>query len=197
VTDRYPPLTQWLDHATERAAFLHHIIPKHSVGAELGVYCGDFTQVILDTVQPAKLHLIDMWHLLGEHGWERWNIHGPTTREALAIVQACYAPQIDAGQVEIHVADDLELLPTFDDDYFDWCYIDTSHTYEHCAKELPLVATKVKPGGVICGDDWTGDPDHPHHGVYVAVHEFLERNPSYDLIYSADREDGQWAIQQR
>lgn len=188
--NRYPPTDQWVEHAKNRAGFLA-IIPKHGVGAEIGVYCGDFTQYILDICEPTTLHLIDLWTLLGE-SWEQWGIHGPSTAEALATVQETCAGRIKTGQVEVHEADDLQLLPTFADDYFDWAYLDTSHQYEQTAAELKILDLKVKPGGIICGDDWTVDPDHPHHGVNVAVNEFMDLHPDYQWLYCGD--DLQWAI---
>ena len=194
MTVRWPPDEQWIAHARNRTDFLEQVIPKHSVGAELGVYCGDFTRILLDVVQPTTLHLVDLWELLAPT-WEHWGIQGPTTSEALTGVCQRYAPEIVTGQVQVHEADDLLWLAGLEDNSLDWCYIDTAHTYEHCSAELPIAAQKVKPGGIICGDDWTGDPDHPHHGVYVAVHDFITRHP-YELIYSADNNDGQWAIQQ-
>src|SRR5215210_8168208 len=36
-------------------------MPKHAICAEIGVWEGDFSQCILDSTQPAKLHLIDPW----------------------------------------------------------------------------------------------------------------------------------------
>lgn len=186
----YPPEDQWRAHARNRVGFVEKFIPRDGVGAELGVYCGDFTRILLDVAMPARLHLVDLWELLGP-SWEHWGIHGPDTCEALTRVRSLYADEIDRGQVQVHQADDLSWLASLPDDSLDWAYIDTSHTYEHCAKELPLAAAKVKPGGLICGDDWMTDPTHPHHGVLVAVTEFLEREP-FELIYAG--EDLQWAI---
>lgn len=194
MTKRWPPDGQWISHARERTGFIEKVIPPHGVGAELGVYCGDFTAILLDVAQPTLLHLVDLWGLLGP-SWEHWGIQGPTTNEALDGIRHRFSPQIDAGQVEVHEADDLLWLAGLDDHSLDWCYIDTAHTVEQCSAELPLAAAKVKPGGVICGDDWTSDPTHPHHGVFVAVHAFLDHNP-YDLIYG-EQEDGQWAIARR
>lgn len=48
---------------------------------------------------------------------------------------------------------------------------------------------------MIAGDDWHPDPEHIHHGIYLAVHEFLESEP-YEIVY-ADAQDKQWAIQRK
>jgi hypothetical protein len=41
--------------------FLLGLLPRGSVGAEIGVWRGDFSAWILRTVRPARLHLIDPW----------------------------------------------------------------------------------------------------------------------------------------
>lgn len=190
-----PPESQWKNHARNRGPFVDKFIPKNSVGAELGVYCGHFTKVLLDIAKPEKLFLVDLWDLHGE-SWEDWGIKGPSTRAALHDLLKRYCWEIAADRIAVCAADDLVWLTRFPDNYFDWVYIDTSHTYEHCIAELPIVAAKVKPDGIITGDDWESDPNHPHHGVFLAVTEFVEREP-YDLVYAADNGDGQWAIKSR
>src|SRR5438445_8177430 len=47
-------------HPNARETILANI-PKGSVGAEIGVWRGDFSAQILRTVQPGLLHLIDPW----------------------------------------------------------------------------------------------------------------------------------------
>ena len=46
-----------------------------------------------------------------------------------------------------------EVLASFPDNYFDWVYIDGNHLYEFVKKDVELSFQKVKPGGVIAGDD--------------------------------------------
>ena len=96
------------------------------------------------------------------------------------------------GSLVLHIGDDLEILPRFPEASFDWLYIDSSHAYEHTGKELRLAERLVKPGGVICGDDWSDDPGHPHHGVRRAVEEFAAAS-DFRLVY-ADARDRQWAL---
>ena len=50
----------------KRENFLN-ILPKNSIGAELGVLKGEFTKHILEIVRPKELHLIDLWWKIGEY----------------------------------------------------------------------------------------------------------------------------------
>ena len=55
----------------ERRRFLLEMLPHGSVGAEIGVHLGDFSQVILDGVAPRHLHLIDPWSYQPSAEYER------------------------------------------------------------------------------------------------------------------------------
>ena len=41
--------------------FLLKLLPQNSIGAEIGVHKGDFSEEILRDVRPNELHLIDPW----------------------------------------------------------------------------------------------------------------------------------------
>jgi Methyltransferase domain len=177
---------------------LLRLLPKSSVGAELGVFKGAFSAEILRRVVPKELHLVDMWwEAFGEFypDWGRYTDFGRLrTRAAYkhAVRVATEANYGNAAKLVFHVGDDLAYLRTFPDGYFDWVYIDTSHEYAHTAAELALAAIKVRAGGLICGDDWTEEKGHPHAGVARAVKEFLADHAlTFELKYLRC---GQWLI---
>ncbi len=174
------------------------IFPKNSTGAELGVFQGKFSRAIIEIVQPRELHLIDPWwkaagEFYGE--WSRYHNGGEllSTRKAYEQARANVKAVDRKGVAVFHVEDDLECLARFEDGYFDWVYIDSSHRYDHTVKELELARRKVKPGGIIAGHDWRPDPNHIHHGVYKAVHEFCRKYGW--AVFRLDRHT-QWAIRQ-
>jgi SAM-dependent methyltransferase len=161
-------------------------LPKRAVCAEIGVYKGDFSRDILRVTQPKKLHLIDgWWNVEGEVYVNDWYAQQGVddTRSAYRAVAALAS---ENPECELHVGDDLQILPTFPADYFDWVYLDTSHTYEHTVRELEQLHRVVKSDGIIAGHDWYPDPEHPFHGVYRAVSEYQERHGGRVVT------DGQW-----
>lgn len=194
------PVGLWLERMgllATREDFLK-ILPRHSVGAELGVFQGKFSEAILRIVQPRELHLIDpWWKMMGEYygEWSRRHNDGKllSTRAAYEQAVARVKAVDKEGVAVFHVADDLECLKQFDEAYFDWIYIDSSHQYEHTQRELALARRKVKPGGIIAGHDWHTDPTHVHHGVCRAVRDFC-RQYGWKVV-RLDRHT-QWAIQQ-
>jgi hypothetical protein len=171
------------------------LLPKHSIGAEIGVFRGHYTDHILRIAQPRELHLIDGWWLVyGEHfpDWGAYTDHGRlSTRAAYNEVRRIVSRRRAEDKVRIHVADDLACLEAFPERSFDWVYLDSSHQYEHTREELLLLLPRMRGGGVIGGDDWQDDPAHSHHGVAKAVGEFCARHG-----WSLQHRDafGQWLI---
>jgi hypothetical protein len=173
------------------------ILPKDSVGAEVGVFKGEFTAHILRTVKPKELHLIDAWWVLyGEYypDWGPYTKFGRLrTKDAKRDAERVVA-RLDRRNASVfHVSDDVECMERFADSYFDWVYLDTSHEYAHTTAELMVLRRKVKLGGLISGDDWQMDPYHEHHGVCRAVMEFCQTF-GWELIHLDSY--GQWCIRQ-
>lgn len=173
-----------------RGPLMDKYLPKSGIGAELGVLNGTFSRVLLDFTSPNELHLIDPWYFLDSH-WS-WASGNDSTIEAVRRILLENKTEIEKKQVFVHIEDDLIVLERFPDNYFDWMYIDSSHMYLHTVMELEIIKRKIKPEGIICGDDWRPDPNHRHHGVFKAVNEFMKKE-NYHLIYAND-ENLQWFI---
>jgi hypothetical protein len=182
---------------SRREEFLE-ILPKESVGIELGVFKGEFSEHILQIVQPRELHLVDVWWTeYGEHypDWGLYTDHGRLkTKDAYESVMRIVERHGAKTKVIVHVGDGLEYLRTLPDDYLDWSYIDTSHQYEQTWFELEVLKDKIKAGGLITGDDWIVNPTHRHHGVYRAVKDFCAAY-KWEIVLLTNK--AQWAIQQR
>jgi len=136
-------------------------LPQRGVAAEIGVANGDFSQQILEVNDPAQLHLVDAWET------DRY-------RADLDKVRNRFAAKIDDGTVHVHQGLSVSMMPRFSDAFFDWVYIDTNHSYETTLAELQIAADKVRPGGLIAGDDFTnGNPARGlRYGVVQACNRF-------------------------
>lgn len=180
-----------------RGSFLH-LFPKNSVGAELGVFCGEFSQHLLEYVKPSHLYLVDpWWREFGEiyPDWGAYTRYGNLpTREAYTNVEDI-TKRYFKGKVDIRVDYSIPFLESLTDEHLDWVYLDTTHTYEDTLKELGVLRRKVKASGIIAGHDWHPDPTHWHHGVYRAVNDFLKANPSYEVIHTDARKN--WCIRKK
>lgn len=148
------------------------MLPKQGVVAELGVDEGTFSEKILNICHPKKLVLVDFW------GTERYNLQ---KRKG---VEEKFSSQIESGEVQIEIGFSTKVGERFQNDYFDWIYIDTDHSYETTIKELELWAPKVKADGIIAGHDYIiGNwNDMIRYGVIEAVYEFCSKH-HWEIIF--------------
>lgn len=167
-------------------------LPKRSIGAEIGVYKGEFSRLILRSVEPSCLHLIDPWRFESDPTYARSWYGGPTG-QSQKNMDAIYrsicnqlASSIASGQVVIHRGNSADVLPSFEDRYFDWIYIDGNHQYEFVKADLELSFAKVKVGGLVTGDDYA-NPGWWNDGVTRAVDEALAGG-SYNKVLIEDHQ---------
>ena len=141
-------------------------LPKNGIIAELGVDQGDFSSKILSNTHPEKLYLIDTW------ASKRYK------KNKMNHVRIRFHKEIDTGRVVIIRGKSEIELKKFENSYFDWVYIDTSHSYQHTVKELELCRQKVKDGGIIAGHDYCqGNIKEAFaYGVVQAVNQFCVKN---------------------
>ncbi|MGV8096399.1 MAG: class I SAM-dependent methyltransferase [Mangrovibacterium sp.] len=169
------------------------LLPPNSIGAELGVFKGEFSKEILSVVKPNKLHLIDIWwKKFGEYypDWGAYTNYGKLgTREAFRLMKENIKENKE--KCSIHIGNDQEILLKFPDKYFDWVYLDSSHEYNETKNELHLIRKKIKPCGLITGHDFYPDRNSRHYGVYKAVTEFCLNTP-WKIVY-IDRHS-QWCL---
>lgn len=174
---------------TIRSCMLH-LLPKHSVGAELGVFCGDFSQMICRIVAPRKLYLIDGWSLLYDDVYPDWGEYTDfgrlTTLQAKVMTERRVAPfaGTECLLVEKMVEDFLEEI---EEGVLDWAYLDAGHEYRNTLEQLLILARKLKPDGMIVGDDFNPDPRRIHHGVFQAVQDFL-RMDFFEITHAWNRQ---------
>jgi hypothetical protein len=151
---------------------LLRILPQNGVVAELGVDEGNFSQSILSINKPKKLHLIDFW------GSKKYN------QDKRKKVENKFSKYIESDEIEINLGLSTEVVESFEDNYFDWIYIDTSHSYKGTIEELELYSKKVKESGIIAGHDyilgnWNG---LVRYGVIEAVYEFCVKY-NWQILY--------------
>jgi hypothetical protein len=162
--------------------FLVRLLPRKSVGVEIGVHVGDFSDYILRVLRPRELHLIDPWKYEASDTYRQAVYGGKASGGQSELdgrfeaVCRRFQTEVETRRVQIHRGYSTDVLAEFADDYFDWVYIDGNHQYEFARRDLELSFQKTKPGGYITGDDyseggwWAG-------GVKKAVDEFIAQRP--------------------
>jgi spermidine synthase len=150
-----------------REIMLEHM-PQNAVCAELGFYLGDFSEKILKTTHPAKLHLVDI------------------DENAVKIAEERFAQEIANGVVQAVHGDSANTILAMPDNYFDWVYIDGDHTFVGAKRDLEAVRLKLKPDGLIALNDYIyfGTSDFAKYGVVEAVNEFCIEY-DFEMIFFA------------
>lgn len=144
-------------------------LPRNGVVAEIGVAEGDFSMQIFKYASPAKLHLIDLWD--PEYNYP----YLPEIRDGDHCYETAYSKFVDEVKQEKVVftrSDSLAAAQLFSDNYFDWIYIDTTHSYKRTLNELCAYKNKVKQNGVICGHDYI--PGNINRGIEFGVIEAVK-----------------------
>jgi hypothetical protein len=79
---------------------------------------------------------------------------------------------------EVIVGRTPDYATKFDDNFFDYIYIDANHSYMPVYQDLLAWWPKLKSGGLFCGDDYTdvNNPGEGKYGVVEAVDQFGDEN---------------------
>ena len=136
----------------ERASYISSFLKPGDIGAEIGADGGSYSYHVLLQHKPSKLYLIDPWQI--------------GVRDRLyQMVYDCFSPFENVELIRDKSENAVELFP---DDYFDYVYIDSEHSYETVMRDLTNYLPKVKVGGYLLGDDCGLT------SVSLAIDDFLE-----------------------
>lgn len=163
--------------------FLLDSLVKGSVGCELGVWKGEFSNHILEVVKPSKLYLVDPWLYQPEftNSWYGGTV-AKNQNDMDEIFYEVSQKFADKREVEIVRSKTECLGNSIIDSSLDWVYIDGNHEYKYVLNDLEVFVDKVKPGGVICGDDY-GRGRSGIGPVAQAVKEFVYSRNDCELIW--------------
>lgn len=154
-------------------------IKKNSVIAEIGVWQGNFSKIINDFCNPKELILVDLWTYDDQ-------------------VRGC-APQVDGQEpisqnffdeaymntkskffnnhnVKILKKSSKEASKMYNNEYFDYIYIDAEHSYKAVYDDLKCWFPKLKKNGYLFGDDYYWREEDSTFSVQNAYQDFIEKN---------------------
>jgi len=144
----------------KRREHVARLFRKNGIGVELGVAAGDFSERILKHDHIGYLFSIDMWAGDRGHGVEQF-------REAIIRLDP-YRTRNTLLRMRFD-----EALPLFGDESLDFIYVDGyAHDGEMNGQTFRDWFPKLRPGGIIAGDDYS--PEWPL--VIAAVNAFAAKN---------------------
>lgn len=158
------------------------------IGLELGVAQGDFSNILLSNNKNLYLYLVDAWRYF-ESGY----IDGCNLPNELQILRmATTVAKLRKFEGRYTLIRDLSLNASniFADNFFDFIYLDSNHSYDSAKEDLSIWYPKLKPGGIFSGHDYVDRP--PQFGAKKAVDEFVEANNLTMATTSENTSDGPW-----
>jgi len=158
------------------------LLPKNLKIAELGIFQGQFSKIILEKMHPSELFLVDIFPTEMVSGDKDGN-------NIISVdLEKMYTKIVDEFKnsevVKVVKSHTVDFLNSLKDEYLDVVYIDADHSYEAVKKDLEFSFKKIKNNGIIMGHDYTNGmfPE-----VVRAVDEFCKK---YNLNIEYLTEDG-------
>jgi hypothetical protein len=120
-------------------------------GVEVGVLRGDFSRTLLESWRGSKLYLVDSWR--HHPGLVDVNNPGPEghLHNMTVAFQQVYA---HGGRAVLIREESRAAASLFPDGSLDFVYLDAAHDYASVTADLVSWRPKVRPGGLLCGDDY-------------------------------------------
>ncbi len=164
------------------------LLPKNGIVAEIGVWRGEFSSKILEHCNPKHLYLIDGWaHQNPDLYNSGFNLNDEVLEKEY---QAVVLKFKNDPRVTIVRAFSPEAVELFENNFFDWVYLDGNHNYHAIKQDLYTWYEKVKVGGLIVGDDYNNTVSSQ---VVPAVNEFLSKY-NLPLLYLTTQKPPNYAF---
>jgi hypothetical protein len=145
---------------------------------EVGVEFGGYTDIYYDQVTSFNGHiwLLDLWQTEGND--EYFSQREGQVEEGYEKIKKKYSQKENVTLIK---GSAFEKHEEFEDEFFDWIYIDCDHTYEGISKNIEVWWPKLKKNGVFSGHDYNPDPEnefYDHMEINKAVDENFGRGGS-------------------
>jgi hypothetical protein len=168
--------------------------PNHGKAVELGVKQGEFSREIL-TKWRGDLFMIDAWkHFSTDYD----DIANVSDADHFQFMGSSIANTAWAGdRANTMRCLSLKAAGLFQNDSFDWVYIDAAHDYANVFNDLTAWWPLVRDGGILWGDDYLeGRHFNSQFGVKTALEDFLRKHAVTKFFHNEGASEGipQWVI---
>ena len=141
--------TPMMRQLSSRVELIHILndLGLHGEAVELGVHRGKYSEQILSLWKPpGRLHMVDIWEEVDNYDDYDRNIDMKYTIDRVKKFGS------DRYNIVKNYTTEAALL--YPDNYFDFIYLDASHTYDSTRRDLQMWWPKLKTGGIFAGDDY-------------------------------------------
>lgn len=156
-------MNPFINARTDIKSLIHaiNLLGDNLVGVEVGINQADSFCTILENCPSVKeLHGIDQWlpyKDLLKNPYDGTPAYTVDAR-AIEIIKHVALTNIKystySGKARIYEGDSKTIVKSFENNYFDFAFIDSYLSYEQTVSDLEDWYTKVKPGGIFSGHDY-------------------------------------------
>jgi hypothetical protein len=159
---------------------------------EIGVAEGGFSFYLLDC-WPGTCYQVDPWSAMGTDEYNDYNNVAQEEQDRRYNLVCETAKKYNGRAIPVRKYSAMAAMD-FEDDFFDFVYIDANHKLEFIRMDLQLWWPKCKPGGMFAGHDYLdGVIKSGDYGVKTAVTEFAESH-SLDVNVTLETDYPSWWI---
>jgi hypothetical protein len=130
-------------------------LPSNIIMIEIGSYCGESTEIFLQSGKIKMIYCIDPWET-------DYDDNDDASKSNMKLAESIFDNKIINRfnqTVKIKLPSNIA-KNLFDDASVDFVYIDGNHTYQYVKDDLINYLPKIKNGGFIGGHDFT-NPNFP------------------------------------
>lgn len=169
------------------------------IAVEIGTWRGGFAEVMCRRLKPEQFYAVDPF-LLYEEYTDKPSLSDFANQDNLNQLADKVAPRIAGllgeGNSKLLRMKSQDAVTEFADNSIDVVYVDADHKFDPVLADIKAWYQKVKPGGVLCGDDYIKQ-GYEHFQVIEAVEHFAQQhnlpyavtsghNPSWVFFKQAD-----------
>ena len=171
------PYTGWLKSTREDLAKLFGTL-EYKIGAEIGVWKGEYSKVLFDNTDGLKLILVDPWAAYNKM----------TDVKMEPLYEKC-KKRLKGFDVEYMRMTSMEAAAIVPDGSLDFVYIDGLHEFDPVMRDIIYWSRKVRPGGIIAGHDYY---EFYQGGVIQAVNAYTRAHNINDWYLTTAEPHPTW-----
>ena len=118
-----------------------------TIGSEMGVEAGLYSEILCKANPSLELHCIDAWTAYKEYR----DHNRQSTMDSLYDIAK---KRLKPYNTVLHKGFSMDVVKDFPDNYFDFVYIDGNHEFKQVVDDVCEWTKKVKPGGIVAGHDY-------------------------------------------
>lgn len=153
-----------------------------NVGAEIGVWTGEYSEVLLKANPKLHLYSIDSWQVSAYDSWDQDNsnpLPGSREQSYFENLHKETVKRLSPYNCTIIRKSSMQAVKDFEDNSLDFVYLDAGHDFLNFTLDIDYWKDKVRVGGILAGHDYSRFPGYKMIHVKEALMAYAR---SYGMI---------------